>query len=151
MRGVVNSLSAAGLLRRLAAIFYDALLVAALLMLATAALLPLTHGEAIAADSPFWARHAYRAFLIAVVVVYFGYSWTRGGQTLGMLAWHIRVIRSDGSSLRWRDVGVRLLTALLSGAALGLGYLWMLVDRERLTWHDRLSRTRVVRDPSGRK
>jgi uncharacterized RDD family membrane protein YckC len=125
--------------------FYDALLLAALLMLATAALLPFTHGEAIGADSPSWARHAYRAVLTAVVVGYFGYFWTRGGQTLGMLAWHIRVTRADGASLRWRDVITRLAAALLSWAALGMGYLWMLVDRERLTWHDRLTGTRVVK------
>jgi len=138
----------AGLFRRLAALFYDALLLFALLMLATWGLLPLTHGEAIAIDSSLWLRYGYRALLVAIVVGYFGWFWTHGGQTLGMLAWRIRVVRADGSGLRWRDVGVRLAAALLSGLVAGLGYLWLYFDRERLTWHDRLSATRVVTDAS---
>jgi len=136
--------SFADLLRRFAAMFYDALLLAALLMLATAVVLPFTHGEAIAAGSPGWMRYSYRALLVAVVAGYFGFFWTHSGQTLGMLAWRIRVIRADGSLLRWRDVFKRLAAALLSWSAVGLGYLWLLFDRERLTWHDRLSGTRIV-------
>lgn len=137
--------ASAGLFRRLAAIFYDLLLLVSVLMLTTAALLFLTHGEAITpADSGFMA-YLYRLALLAVVVLYFGVSWRRGGQTLGMQAWKIRIERSDGGALRWQDVLLRLLAALLSWLPLGLGYLWMLLDPQRLTWHDRLSRTRVVR------
>ena len=122
--------------------FYDALLIVALLMLATLALLPFTHGQAIAIGTPLW--YGYRVLLLAVIVGYFGWFWTHGGQTLGMLAWRIRVVRLDGSGLRWRNVGVRLAAALLSWLVVGLGYLWLYFDRERLTWHDRLSATRVV-------
>ena len=135
----------AGLFRRLAALFYDVLLLAALLMFATWLVLPLTGGEAIAAESPRWWMLGYRLFLGAVIVAYFGVFWTRGGQTLGMLAWKIRVVRANGALLRWRDVVVRLAAAVLSWLPAGLGYLWVLVDRERLAWHDRLSATRVER------
>lgn len=140
--------SSAGLARRLAALFYDLLLIAAVWMLATALLLAFTGGRAIAAQSPAWLMLAYRAFLVATVVGYFGWCWTRSGQTLGMLAWQIRLVRRDGARLRWRDAWLRLAAALLSALAAGLGYLWMLVDREGLTWHDRLSRTRVVETPA---
>jgi uncharacterized RDD family membrane protein YckC len=50
----------------------------------------------------------------------------------------------NGARLRWRDAAARLLAAVLSWLPAGMGYLWLLVDRDRLTWHDRLSRTRVV-------
>lgn len=133
------------MLRRFAALFYDALLLAALLMLATALVLLLTGGRAIAAESPAWWMLGYRLLLIAVFCAYFGIFWTRGGQTLGMLAWKIRVVRDNGARLRWRDAALRLAAAVLSCLPAGLGYLWLLVDRERLTWHDRLSATRVVR------
>lgn len=132
-------------MRRLAAMFYDALLITALLMLVTALLLSFTRGQAIAAESPGWLRLAYRVLLAAVVAGYFGVCWTRSGQTLGMLAWKIRVLRANGERLRWRDAWLRLAAALLSWMAAGLGYAWLLFDRERLTWHDRLSGTRVVR------
>jgi uncharacterized RDD family membrane protein YckC len=139
----------AGLLRRLAAIFYDALLIVALLMLVTWLLLPFTGGRPIAAESPRWWMLAYRALLMAIALGYVGLCWTRGGQTLGMQAWSIRVVRDNGSALRWRDAALRLVTALLSWLAAGLGYLWLLVDRDGLTWHDRLSRTRVVKIQGG--
>ena len=125
--------------------FYDSLLLAAVLMVATALLLPLTGGEAITPADLGPVAYLYRVFLLLVIVVYFGYSWTRSGQTLGMLAWKLRVIRDDGTRLRWRDVVVRLAASLLSWAALGLGFLWMLVDRDRRAWHDRLSRTLMTR------
>jgi uncharacterized RDD family membrane protein YckC len=134
----------AGLLRRLAALFYDALLITALLMCVTGLVLLLSGGRAVAAESPAGWMLAYRILLVMVVFAYFGISWTRGGQTLGMLAWHIRVVRVDGARLRWRDAAARLLAAVLSWLPAGMGYLWLLVDRDRLTWHDRLSRTRVV-------
>jgi uncharacterized RDD family membrane protein YckC len=38
----------------------------------------------------------------------------------------------------------RLASALLSLLPLGLGFFWILVDRDRRAWHDRLSRTRIV-------
>jgi uncharacterized RDD family membrane protein YckC len=74
----------AGLPRRLAAMFYDGLLLVAILMVATGLMLPLTGGEAItAADHP-WRGFAYRLVIAGLVVLFFGTVWTRRGQTLGM-------------------------------------------------------------------
>lgn len=134
----------AGLPRRLAAIFYDSLLLLAIFMIATAALLTLTGGEAITPTGNPALEYLYRLVLLALVVLFFGTFWTRRGQTLGMASWRLRVEREDGSLLTWRDTVVRLGAALLSWLPLGLGYLWVLVDRDRRAWHDRLSRTRVV-------
>ena len=134
----------AGLPRRLAAMFYDGLLLGAVLMIATALLLPLTGGEAITpADHP-WLEFAYRLVIVGLVVLFFGTFWTRRGQTLGMASWRLRVEREDGSLLSWGDTVKRLAAALLSWLPLGLGYFWILFDREGRAWHDRLSRTRVV-------
>ena len=135
----------AGLLRRLGALFYDSLLLAALLMVVTAALLPLTGGEAIDAARNPLLEWVYRGLLLATVALYYGIPWTRRGQTLGMVAWRLRLERADGSLPRWPDVPKRLAAATLSLLPAGLGWWWMLVDRDRLAWHDRLSHTRVVR------
>lgn len=137
--------NSAVLLRRLAALCYDLLLIFAVLMVVTWLLLPLTHGKAITRESVGNLEYLYRALLLGFIVVYYGLSWTRSGATVGMLAWRIRVVRVDGGTLSWRDVWVRLVAAALSWLPLGLGYLWVLADREHLAWHDRLSRTRVVR------
>ncbi len=115
-------------------------------MTVTWLLLPLTRGEAITHETVGAFEYLYRALLLGLVVAYYGFSWTRSGQTLGMLAWRIRVVRSDGGGLlRWRDVLLRLAASMLSWLPAGLGYFWMLFDRDHLTWHDRLSRTRVVK------
>ena len=133
-----------GLLRRLAAVLYDSLLLVALLMVITAPLLLLTGGEAIDPRRDPLLEWAYRGLLLAATVGFFGVSWTRGGQTLGMASWRLRVLREDGGTLTWADTVRRLAAAALSWLVLGLGWLWLLVDPARRTWHDRLSRTRVV-------
>lgn len=135
----------AGLLRRLGALLYDSLLLAAVLMIATALFLPLTGGEAItSAGSPRLLRWAYRGVLMGLVVLFYGSFWTRRGQTLGMASWRLRIEREDGGLLNWGDVLRRLAAALLSLVPAGLGWLWILVDPGKRAWHDRLSRTRVV-------
>ncbi len=135
----------AGVWRRLGAMFYDTLLVVASLMVVTALFLPLTGGEAITADqvgSGF--EYLYRAVLLVVIVLYFGWPWTRSGQTVGMMAWRLRLERNDGSMVRWSDVLKRLAGATVSFVAAGMGYWWIWIDRERRTWHDRWTDTRVV-------
>jgi uncharacterized RDD family membrane protein YckC len=128
----------AGLARRLAAMFYDALLVAALWFIAVLVLLPFTGGDAVP-----WPNFL-RLWLLAVTFAFFGGFWTHGGQTLGMKTWRVRVERFDGGPLTWRDAALRYVAALVSLAPAGFGLWWMVFDRDRLALHDRLSRTRLV-------
>ena len=132
----------AALLRRLAAMLYDGLLLFGVIFTGTVVLLPFTNGHAIEPGNP-----AYQAYLLGLVGLFYGWCWTHGGQTLGMKAWHIRVQTADGQMLSWEQAGLRLLCALLSWLPLGLGFLWALFDRDKKTWHDRLSNTVVVRVP----
>jgi uncharacterized RDD family membrane protein YckC len=107
----------AGLFRRLAALFYDLLLVTALAFVATFAMLPLTGGEAIVPGTQGFLAHAYHALLATLAFAYFGWSWTRSGQTLGMRAWRIRLESSGGKRLDWAESLMRFL--------LGLGLAWL--------------------------
>ena len=141
----------AGLPRRLAALLYDGLLLLAIFMIVTALFLPLTGGEAITPRTNPALEYLYRAVLAAIVVLFYGAFWTRGGQTLGMASWRLKVEREDGTRLTWGDTVKRLGAAVLSWLPLGLGYLWILFDRDRRAWHDRLSRTRVVVVPKGER
>jgi uncharacterized RDD family membrane protein YckC len=134
------TLSSPGLFRRLAAIVYDLLLLIALLAVATT-LITLPFGMPAGGS-----LLAFQWFLFEVIpLLFFTGFWWRGGQTLGMRAWHIRVVRMDGSPLSWGDALKRHLAAILSCLALGLGFLWVLLDRDGMAWHDRLSGTHLVR------
>ena len=125
-----------GLLRRLAALVYDALLLFAVLFAATAPALIFTGGRAISPNDL-----VFTAYLLVVSYVYFGWCWTKSGQTLGMRAWKLRVCTREGARLGWRRSLGRFAAALISIGAAGAGLLWVAFDRDRMSLHDRLSGT----------
>lgn len=129
----------AGVWRRLAAGFYDLLLLAAVWMLVTLIVIVLRGGEAISPGSL-----PYQLLLFIVAAAFFISSWARGGQTLGMRAWRIRLEKRSGAAIDLRTGLLRFAAGLLTVLSCGAGLLWLLVDRDRLTWHDRLAGTRVV-------
>jgi len=69
----------------------------------------------------------------------------RGGQTVGMKPWRLRIVGADGGPIGFRRALLRFAVALVSLAALGLGFLWCLIDRERRAWHDIAAGTLLVR------
>lgn len=83
-------------------------------------------------------------YLLACPFLFYGWFWTHGGQTLGMRAWRLRLLDTNGKPVSWRRAMLRAAGALVSLLTAGLGYLWILVDPERLAWHDRWSGTRLV-------
>ena len=85
-----------------------------------------------------WVRVAHQGLLVAVFAAYFLWCWLRGGQTLAMKAWRIRLV--DVSP---RKALLRFLYALAL-VPTGVSLLWALVDRERQFLHDRLAGTRLV-------
>ena len=75
-------------------------------------------------------------------------SWRRGGQTLGMRPWRLRVVAADGGPPQVRALLLRYLIGGMSLLLAGLGFWWAWLDRGCLTWHDRMSGTRMVREHS---
>ncbi|MGD2074802.1 MAG: RDD family protein [Gammaproteobacteria bacterium] len=130
----------AGLFRRLAALFYDSLLLLAIWFVATALLLPFTGGEAVRPHNPLLPT-----YLLLIAFFFYGWFWMHGGQTLGMRAWKLQLRNLRPGPLSWWQLLLRFLVAIPSAALFGLGYLWLLVDRRKLTWHDRYSETCIVR------
>lgn len=132
----------AHLARRLAALGYDLLLFGAVLWFLTFVLVAARGGRAIPAGTPW-----YTASLVLAAYLFFGWFWTHGGQTLGMRAWRLKVVRRDGASLSWIDAAWRFIAATLGVAALGAGFWSCYFDRERRCWHDRIARTHVRYEP----
>lgn len=126
----------ASLIKQLAAMIYDSLLLFALLFFATAIALVFNHGEAIAPNP--W----FSIYLLLTVFTFYAWFWHKSGQTLGMRAWKIRIVEETGGNPGWGRSYLRLCCALLSIACLGLGYWWRLF--KPWTWHDRLSGTQIL-------
>ena len=75
---------------------------------------------------------------------YFGYSWAMSGRTAGMAVLGVRVVRADGQAIDPRHGVLRALVFPLSFLLLGLGFLGILVQRERRALHDLIAGTAVV-------
>jgi len=77
---------------------------------------------------------------------YFAYfEGSSAGQSVGKRVMSIRVIDfSSGGSIGYARAAVRWVGRILSGLACLLGYLWMLWDKEKQTWHDKIANTVVV-------
>jgi uncharacterized RDD family membrane protein YckC len=142
---IPNTISPApGLARRLAAMLYDSLLLAALWFVATALLLAVTAGRLSDPSRPPWMLYILQLSLLLVTFLFFAGFWTQGGQTLGMRAWRLKLVSTSGGPISWKQAAGRFAAAIPSVGFLGFGILWMLFDRERCTVHDRLSGTRLV-------
>ncbi len=117
-----------GLWRRLAAIFYDSLLLLGVWFFAGALAQPLLPAEHI----PLW----YQLYLLTVAYLYFAWPWRITGQTLGMKAWRIKLLDRQGKTVSWSRAALRFFLAMLSWLCLGLGFWWSWWDGRRRTWHD---------------
>ena len=122
---------------------YDSLLLCGVLLLVS---LPLPLIDQ-AISQTWWARLLIQLYLFSTCYLFFAWCWVHGGQTLGMRAWRLRVVQPDGAGLSWRLATLRFFSALLSWSALGLGFLWVLFDKERKSWHDHLSATKLIVEP----
>ena len=121
------------LARRLASLAYEALLVFGVAFFAAWIFFFASGGRDATTGV---ARAELQVFILTVLAAYFLWCWLRGGQTLAMRAWKIRVV----------DVtpGKAVARFLVAAALLPLSILWALVDRDRQFLHDRLAGTRLV-------
>ncbi len=153
--GSLDAVLPAGFARRLGAMIYDSFLVAAIWLLVTALhLMVARYLLGIPAEqvgsSPLWAL-SLQILLLGSAFAFFTFCWVRGGTTLGMQAWRLRVQTLDGRSITPAQSLLRCVMAIVSIAVLGLGYLWILFDAERRSWGDIVSGTRVVVVPKSAK
>ncbi len=156
LRERLSELPPAGLFRRLGALVYDGLLVIALILTTAGVVNLFAPRPEIPADAERVSLEHMEvisgplltALLLAVVFGFFAYFWVVHGRTLGMQAWRLRLQTPDGHNIGLAQAGMRFVCAMLSLLPAGLGFLWMWLDPLRLTWHDRLSGTRMVTLPA---
>lgn len=130
----------AGLRRRLASMLYESLLL--LGVLALTFMVPLlvlgigmnyTPGGGI-----LWA------YIFVVLGAYYLWYWRRGGQTLAMQTWKLKLVSTEGTPLTLGQAALRYVLAWPSVCFFGVGIFWAIIDPERQLLHDRLAGTRIV-------
>lgn len=155
------------IIKRLLAAFYDSLLILASLFFATLLTLPFTKGE-IAAENNIYMSF----YLFAVIIIFYGWFWTHGGQTLGMRTWKQQLISINGKPVSWQQSSLRVLsgapawilflislllwmfpekthiTKYLANIPAWLmvvvSFIWILLDNRSGNWRDKITGTQIV-------
>lgn len=145
---------AAGLGRRLAAMFYDFLLCTALMIVTTflyklimMAFIGEAKMRALSEAGALDGDPLLSTLLFFVLFGFFAKFWTHSGQTLGMQVWGVRVQNADGTAISLWQALLRFIVSIGSWLCFGLGFFWSLIDKQKRTWHDMYSNTQLVRIP----
>lgn len=125
---------------RLVALAYDCLPMIPLLMLTSAVFLWINGGRTVEHD-PLLAAIEFASMWL-LVGAYFVVSWHRGGQTVGMRPWRLKVLGADGRPAPLRALWLRYLVACVTPV---IGLAWTLVDADHRALHDIASGTLMVR------
>lgn len=87
---------------------------------------------------------AFQIYLVAISYIYLSYFWLQTGQTPGLRTWQLRLVRKDQYLLTRHDATMRFLYSILSIATLGLGWLWLLFNKDHQTLHDYMANTQII-------
>lgn len=142
----------ASILKRFAAMVYDALLLFGVLF--TATLIPAlilnkpqqqnANGDIVYELHPLMTGVGFQVYLVLLLMLFFCFFWRKQGQTLGMQAWKLKLVDQNNGNPNVKQCLLRFLFAIVSFVPAGLGYWWLWFDKDNLTWHDRWSKTRVL-------
>ena len=136
----------ASFVKRLCAMFYDALLALSFVLVFgffSMVIVQSVFGlENVEAGSK--TAKIFFVYIMVLCFVSYAWFWTHGGQTLGMRAWKIKLVQDNGLPVTWTQAFFRCFYSLISWIPFGAGYLWMLVDKNKRTWHDKASHSNII-------
>lgn len=140
MTHAIETISRPSLLRHLAVIVYDLLLLLSVLLFAAALAVgvnaAITNGQAITAGNPF-----FFVYLLAVSFLFYGWFWTHGGQTLGMRTWKVFLLSHNHQKISWQQAFLRFIVAIPSWFAFGIGFWGQWLGKNNQSWPDLMSDT----------
>ena len=87
--------------------------------------------------------------VLLALALYGAAMWKTKGTTIGGIVCGLKVVRLDEREIDWPTAVVRALSCFLSLFVAGLGFLWVVFDPEKQSWHDKIAGTTVVRLPKG--
>jgi uncharacterized RDD family membrane protein YckC len=135
--------AAPGMLRRLASMLYESILLFAVAFIGTWVF----QFAAGTLRIEGWRMHLLQIFLLALFAAYFLWCWLRSGQTLAMKTWRIRLVAKDSHArLAPKAALLRFICALVL-VPTTIGIFWAMVDRDRQFLHDRLAGSLLIPVP----
>ena len=138
---MLNDVQYPTLIRRMMALVYDSLILASICFLSTAIAIIFTKGHAIAPNNLL-----FKCYLLSMGSCFTLWFWTHGGQTTGMAAWRIKLVNYANEPISNKQAILRLCLAIPLGLC-GLGFIWVLIDRDQQALYDRLAKTKLVLIP----
>lgn len=136
-------MQSAGFLKRILALVYDSLLIAAIVLVLSLLLVFVNGGYP---ESGSFVSFIQFFILVFTGPIFYSYFWiVNKGQTTGMQAWKIKLVTTDETELNINKTMLRCLISTISFACLGLGYLWILYHKDDLSWSDILTKTKVIK------
>ena len=136
-------MQSAGFLKRILALVYDSLLIGAIVLVLSLLLVFVNSGYP---ESGSFVSFIQFFILVFAGPIFYSYFWIANkGQTTGMQAWKIQLVTVDETELNIKKTMLRCLISTISFACFGMGYLWVLYDKDNLSWSDILTKTKVIK------
>ena len=133
----------AGFLKRILALVYDSLLIGAIVLVLSLLLVFVNGGYP---ESGSFVSFTQFFILVFAGPIFYSYFWIANkGQTTGMQAWKIKLVTMDETELNIKQTMLRCLISTISFVCFGLGYFWILYDKNNLSWSDILTKTKVIK------
>lgn len=126
--------------RRVIIMIYDSILLVAVLFFMS---LPIIIPLEITIEHSYYPL--YILYIYVVAFIFFAWSWTHGGQTLGLKTWRIKLTSDSGQHVTWKESLLRYIGSLICWLSCGIGFLWCYTNKERLAWNDIISKTRLIK------
>lgn len=142
--GAVATTAYAGFWRRFVALLIDGILLGIVGGILSA-VLGLGAGTAEGGSAAFNFGTGGTLLNVVLDLIYFTLMIGLLGKTVGGMALGIKVVPVDGGAVGIGKALIRAIVAYISGFVLLIGYLWMLWDGKKQTWHDKAAGTIVVR------
>ena len=136
-------MQSAGFLKRILALVYDSLLIGAIVLVLSLLLVFVNSGYP---ESGSFVSFTQFFILVFAGPIFYSYFWIANkGQTTGMQAWKIKLVTIDETELNIKKTMLRCLISTISFVCFGLGYFWILYDKNNLSWSDILTKTKVIK------
>ncbi len=89
----------------------------------------------------------FSEWMLCTIIFWAYMIWLKGyrGATPGYYALGIRIISISGAQVSVKQILIRIISSFFSAIPFGLGYIWITVDANRQTWHDKIAGTYVIR------